>query len=595
MTPVTPPGGTGRSAFNLSEWALHHRPMVFYLIVVFALMGIFAYARLGQSEDPPFTFKVMVVKTNWPGASARDVEQQVTDRIERELQELPHQYVRSYSRPGESLVFIAYRDSLTSRQIPELQYQTRKKVGDIRHQLPAGIQGPYFNDEFGDTYTNIYAITGDGFDYRALREFADRMRTELLRVPGVGKVDFIGEQEQKIYVELSNSKLAMLGVESAQIVQTLAAQNAVQAAGAFETATDRIYLRPTGTFDSLDAIRDLSIRANGRIFRLGDIARVERGYVDPPQQQMRWMGRDAMGLGVTMVAGGDVIELGRELDRVVARVQDDMPVGVEIAPVASMPKAVQRSINEFVRALTEAVLIVLAVSLVSLGLRTGLVVAVSIPLVLASTFLLMWLAGIGLHKISLGALILSLGLLVDDAIIAVEMMAIKLEQGFDRFRAASFAYTSTAFPMLTGTLVTIAGFLPIATAQSSTGEYTRALFEVSAIALVVSWFVAVIVIPYLGYRMLPDFTRARPASLLRRVWARVPAGRPGAAAVAAAHADPDHVYRHAVLPVASQRWSTGRRASPVRDRSDAGRLRGRRSSCSASCRSSSFPRRRVRS
>jgi multidrug efflux pump len=542
MTPVTPSGGNGRSRFNLSEWALDHRPLVLFLIVVLALTGAFAYSRLGQSEDPPFTFKVMVVKTNWPGASARDVEQQVTDRIERKLQDLPHQYIRSYSRPGESLVFIAYRDSLTSRQVPDLQYQTRKKIGDIRHLLPAGIQGPYFNDEFGDTYTNIYAITGDGYAYRALRDFADRIRSELLRVPGVAKVDFIGEQEQKIFVELSNSKLATLGIEPAQIVQTLAAQNAVQAAGAFETATDRIYLRPTGTFDSLEAIRDLSIRANNRIFRLGDIARVERGYVDPPQQQMRWMGREAMGLGVTMAAGGDVIELGRALDRAVARVQQELPAGVLLAPVASMPKSVQRSVNEFVRALTEAVLIVLAVSLVSLGLRTGLVVAVSIPLVLASTFLLMWVLGIGLHKISLGALILSLGLLVDDAIIAVEMMAIKLEQGFDRYRAASFAYTSTAFPMLTGTLVTVAGFLPIATAQSSTGEYTRALFEVSAIALVVSWFVAVIVIPYLGYRMLPDFTKPRPASLARRLLARA-AGRPPPPPRAPAHADPDDVYR----------------------------------------------------
>jgi multidrug efflux pump len=542
MTPVTPPGGTGRGTFNLSEWALHHRPLVLYLIVALALMGAFAYARLGQSEDPPFTFKVMVVKTNWPGASAREVEEQVTDRIERKLQELPHQYVRSYSRPGESLVFIAYKDSLTSRQIPELQYQTRKKVGDIRNQLPSGIQGPFFNDEFGDTYTNIYAIAGDGFDYRALKDFADRIRSELLRVPGVAKVDFIGEQEQRIFVELANSKLATLGVEPAEIIRTLSAQNSVQAAGAFETSTDRIYLRPSGAFDSVQAIRDLSIRANNRIFRLGDIAKVERGYVDPPQQRMRWMGREAMGLGVTMVAGGDVIVLGRDLDAAIARVQRALPVGVELAPVASMPKSVQRSVNEFVRALAEAVLIVLAVSLVSLGLRTGLVVAVSIPLVLATTFLLMWLAGIGLHKISLGALILSLGLLVDDAIIAVEMMAIKLEQGFDRFRAASFAYTSTAFPMLTGTLITVAGFLPIATAQSSTGEYTRALFQVSAIALVVSWFVAVIVIPFLGYRMLPDFTRPRPASPFARLWARA-TGREPPPPRPPAHADPEHVYR----------------------------------------------------
>jgi len=521
MSSITPPGGSGRFTFNLSEWALRHRPMVLYLIVVTALMGALAYTKLGQSEDPPFTFKIMVVRTNWPGASARDVERQVTDRIERELQELPLEWVRSYSKPGESLVFVAFRDSLPSREIPALQYQARKKVGDIRHTLPAGVQGPFFNDEFGDVYTNVYAITGDGYAPRELDDFADRIRSELLRIPGVAKVDKIAGQEEKVFVEISNTRLALLGVEPSAIVQTLAAQNAVAPAGSFETATDRIYLRTTGTFDSIDAIRELSIRANDRIFRLGDIAEVRRGYADPPQQQMRWLGREALGLGVTMAEGGDVLQLGRRLDAALASIVQELPVGIEIATVADMPQAVQRSVNQFVRALSEAVIIVLAVSLLSLGLRTGMVVAVSIPLVLAGTFLLMDVFGIGLHKISLGALILSLGLLVDDAIIAVEMMAIKLEQGFDRFRAASFAYTSTAFPMLTGTLVTVAGFLPIATAKSSTGEYTRSLFQVSAIALVVSWIVAVIVIPYLGYRMLPDMTKPRPASPVARLWARL--------------------------------------------------------------------------
>src|SRR5512143_1314918 len=527
--------------FNLSEWALHHRSLVLYLIAVFAVAGAFAYERLGQSEDPPFTFKVVVVRTNWPGASPRDVEEQVTDRIERKLQELPLEWVRSYSRPGESLVFVSFKDTIPSAAIPDLQYQVRKKIGDIRTQLPAGVQGPYFNDEFGDTYTNVYAITGDGFGYRELKEFGDRVRAELLRVPGVAKVDFIGEQEEKIFVELSNARLALLGVEPGQIVQTLAAQNAMAAAGAFETATDRIYLRPSGALDSEDAVRDIAIRANGRLFRLGDIAEVTRGYVDPPQQKMRWRGREALGVGVTMVKGGDVIGLGDALDARLAQIEQQLPAGVEIGHVASMPRAVARSVREFVRSLAEAVAIVLAVSLVSLGLRTGLVVAVSIPLVLAMTFVLMYLFGIGLHKISLGALILSLGLLVDDAIIAVEMMAIKLEQGLDRFRAASFAYASTAFPMLTGTLVTVAGFLPIATARSSTGEYTRSLFEVSAIALVASWFVAVIAIPYLGYRMLPDFAQPRRASLAARLWARLRA-RPEPPPHAAAHSDADAVY-----------------------------------------------------
>jgi len=541
MSPPEFAGGTPAMRFNLSEWALRHRLLVLYLIVMFALAGAFAYTKLGQSEDPPFTFKVMVVKTTWPGASPRDVEQQVTDVIERKLQELPLEWVRSYSRPGESLVFVSFKDTLPASAIPDLQYQVRKKIGDIRGMLPQGIQGPYFNDEFGDTYTNVYAITGEGFGYRDLKEFADRMRAELLRVPGVAKVDYIGEQEEKIFVELSNARLALLGVEPGQIVQTLAAQNAMAAAGAFETATDRIYLRPTGALDTEDAVRDIAIRANGRLFRLGDIAEVTRGYVDPPQQKMRWHGREALGIGVTMVKGGDVIELGKALDAKLAQIETQLPAGVEIGHVASMPRAVSRSVREFIRSLAEAVAIVLAVSLVSLGLRTGLVVAVSIPLVLAMTFVFMYVFGIGLHKISLGALILSLGLLVDDAIIAVEMMAIKLEQGMDRFRAASFAYASTAFPMLTGTLVTVAGFLPIATAASSTGEYTRSLFEVSAIALIASWFVAVIAIPYLGYRMLPDPDRARRASLGARIWAQVrrqpePPVRP------AAQANPEQVY-----------------------------------------------------
>ncbi|MEK7752826.1 MAG: efflux RND transporter permease subunit [Acidobacteriota bacterium] len=539
------PDSDSGSRFNLSEWALQHRAMVLYLIVVCAVMGALAYTRLGQSEDPPFTFKVMVMRTDWPGASAREVEQQVTDKIERKLQELPLEWIRSYSKPGESLVFVALKDSMSSKLVPDYWYQVRKKIGDIRNSLPAGIRGPFFNDEFGDTYTNIYAITADGFGYRDLKAFGDRVRAELLRVPGVGKVDFIGEQEEKIFVEMSNTRLAMLGVDPVQIFQTLANQNAVTAAGSFETPTDRVYLRPTGGFDSVDAIRDLTIRANNRVFRLGDVATVTRGYVDPPVQKMRFRGREALGVAVTMVKGGDVIELGHALEAQVARIAPQMPVGVEIGAVASMPKSVQRSINEFMRSLAEAVAIVLAVSLLSLGLRTGLVVAISMPLVLAMTFLFMWLFDIGLHKISLGALILSLGLLVDDAIIAVEMMAVKLEQGFDRFRAASFAYTNTAFPMLTGTLVTVAGFLPIATAKSSTGEYTRSLFEVSAIALVVSWVVAVIVIPYLGYRLLPDYAKGHPPSLVARLWAWMHRLPPPAARVSmytsGAH-DPDHVY-----------------------------------------------------
>ncbi|WP_295388854.1 efflux RND transporter permease subunit [uncultured Thiodictyon sp.] len=542
MTPLIPPAAPS-TAFNLSAWALRHRPLVLYLICVLAVAGAFAYGQLGQSEDPPFTFKVIVVKTAWPGASAREVEQQVTDRIERKLQELPLMFVRSYSRPGESMIFVSLQDSLPPSAIPELQYQVRKKVGDVRHSLPAGIQGPFFNDEFGDTYTNLYAITGEGYTYRDLKDFGDRVRAELLRVPAVAKVDFIGEQEEKIFIELANARLALLGISPTQIAQTLAAQNAVAAAGAFETPTERIYLRPSGAFDSLDAVRDIALRVNDRLFRLGDIAEVSRGYVDPPEQKMRWRGREALGIGVTMVAGGDVIALGHALDARLATLASELPIGMEIGHVTSMPRAVERSVSEFVRSLAEAVAIVLAVSLISLGLRTGLVVAVAIPLVLATTFLCMWLFGIGLHKISLGALILSLGLLVDDAIIAVEMMAIKLEQGFDRLSAASFAYSSTAFPMLSGTLITVAGFLPIAMAKSTTGEYTRSLFQVSAIALIASWFAAVIVIPYLGYLLLPQRDQARRATLAARWMARwrgLP--DPVPAPQAAVHEDPDQVY-----------------------------------------------------
>ena len=498
------------SRFNLSEWALEHRSFVLYLMVALAIIGTLSYGRLGQSEDPPFTFKVMVVRTTWPGATAREVEEQITDRIEKKLQETPNlDFLRSYSKPGESQIFVVAKDSAPASSVPEIFYQVRKKVGDIRATLPAGIQGPFFNDEFGDTLGNLYALTGDGFTYAQLYDYANRVRLDLLRVPDVAKVDIIGDQDQKVFVEASNTKLATLGIDPQQILATLHTQNAMTSAGNFDTKSDRIFLRTTGDFDSVASIRNMTIRANNRVFRLGDIANVYRGYVDPPAPKMRFMQKEAVGLGVAMVQGGDIIELGKNLDKETARIRATLPVGVELQQVSSMPRAVSRSIDDFVEALAEAVGIVLLVSLASLGLRTGLVVAISIPLVLAGTFFLMRLFDIGLHKISLGALILALGLLVDDAIIAVEMMATKMEQGWDRIKAASFAYTSTAFPMLSGTLVTVAGFLPIATARSGTGEYTRSIFQVSTIALLLSWGAAVVFITYLGYKLLPDMTRSR--------------------------------------------------------------------------------------
>ena len=491
--------------FNLSEWALRHQPLVRFLIVLLALVGVLSYQKLGQSEDPPFTFKVMVVRTEWPGASAREMEEQVTDRIEKKLQEVPNvDYLRSYSRPGESVVLFVAKDSTPAKDVPDIFYQVRKKIGDIRGTLPSTIRGPYFNDEFGDVFGNIYALTSDGFDYAQLKAETDKIRAELLRVPSVAKVDLIGEQEQRIYVSLSNARLATLGLDVQTVTTALAQQNAVVPGGYFETRDERIYLRPSGAFDTVEAIRDMTIRAGGRELRIGDIATVRRGFVEPPAPGFRFQGQDALGLGVSMAKGGDIIALGANLKETTARIQAKLPVGMELKEVASQPEAVQRSISEFVHSLAEAVIIVLVVCFFSLGLRTGLVVALSIPLVLAVTFFGMRLFDVGLHKISLGALILALGLLVDDAIIAVEMMLVKMEQGWERSKAAAFAYTSTAGPMLSGTLVTVAGFLPIATAQSSTGEYTRSIFQVNAIALLASWLAAVIVVPYLGYVLLPD-------------------------------------------------------------------------------------------
>lgn len=495
--------------FNLSAWALRHQALVVYLIALATLAGILAYTRLAQSEDPPFTFRVMVIRTFWPGASARQVQEQVTDRIGRKLQETPAiDFLRSYSRPGESLIFFTMKDSAPVKDVPETWYQIRKKVGDIGYTLPPGVQGPFFNDEFGDVYTNIWTLEGDGFTPAQLHDYADQLRTVLLRVPGVGKVDYFGDPDQRIFIEVNNAQLTRLGISPQQLGQAINAQNDISSAGVLTTADDRVFVRPSGQFDNVDAIADTLIRINGRTFRLGDLATVKRGYDDPVVTQMRANGKAVLGIGVTMQPGGDVIRLGKALDAESKDLQAQLPAGLKLTEVSSMPHAVAHSVDDFLEAVAEAVAIVLVVSLVSLGLRTGMVVVISIPVVLAVTALFMYMFDIGLHKVSLGTLVLALGLLVDDAIIAVEMMAVKLEQGYTRARAAAFAYTSTAFPMLTGTLVTVSGFLPIALAKSSTGEYTRSIFEVSAIALIASWFAAVVLIPLLGYHMLPERKRA---------------------------------------------------------------------------------------
>ena len=499
-------------SFNLSAWALRHRQIVLYIMLLFAVVGALSYTKLGQSEDPPFTFKAMVIRTNWPGASAEEVSRQVTERIEKKLMETgEYDRITSFSRPGESQVTFMARDSMRSSEIPELWYQVRKKISDIRHTLPPGIQGPFFNDEFGTTFGNIYALTGNGFDYAVLKDYADRLQLQLQRVKDVGKVELVGLQDEKIWIELSNTKLATLGLPLSAVQQALEAQNAVAAPGLFETASERIQLRVTGRFESVEEIRDFPIRVADRTFRIADVAEVKRGFNDPPAPRMRFMGEDAIGIAVAMKDGGDILVLGKALEGEFARLQQTLPLGMELRKVSDQPAAVKTGVGEFVKVLVEALVIVLAVSFFSLGVRTGLVVALVIPLVLAMTFAAMYYLGIGLHKISLGALVLGLGLLVDDAIIAVEMMAIKMEQGYDRFKAASFAWTSTAFPMLTGTLITAAGFLPIATAQSGTGEYTRSIFQVVAISLIASWIAAVMFVPYLGDKLLPDLAKLHAA------------------------------------------------------------------------------------
>ena len=492
---------------NLSAWAIKNRTLVRYAMLVLALVGIFSYQKLGQSEDPPFTFKVMVVRTLWPGANAQQVEQQLTERIEKKLAETPWvDVLRTASKPGESLTIVILKDYTPKTEVPEAWRQVRKKLDDIRHTLPAGVQGPFPNDEFGDVQMKIFALTSRddkaGYGMGDLRREADKLARELRRVADVKKIELIGVQDEKIYIDVSPARLAAMGLAPTQVFDALQRQNAVAPAGHVETETDRVRLRVSGPFDSVDALRETALAVGGRNIRLGDIARVTRGLADPPQPRMRVAGREAIGLGIVMAKGGNVIALGENLAATMARLQQDLPVGMDVHVVFDQPEIVKTSLNLFVRTLGEAMIIVLAVSFLSLGWRTGTVVALSIPLVLAMTFLAMKVFGIDLQRISLGALVISLGLLVDDAIIAAEMMVVKMEQGWDRFKAATFAYTSTAFPMLTGTLITAAGFTPVGFAKSGAGEYTISIFQVVTIALLVSWIVAVVFTPWLGYKLL---------------------------------------------------------------------------------------------
>ena len=515
---MSPQSWSKDQRFNVSRWALEHPALTRYLMIVLMVLGAASYFTLGQDEDPPFAFRVMVVRAYWPGATAQQVAEQVTDKIERTLQEVPYaDKIQSYTKPGESFTLMMVKDNSPPKEIPNLWYQVRKKVGDMRHTLPQGVIGPFFNDEFGDVYGSIYALSADGFSQEELRQFAERVRSEMLRVPNVAKVELFGVQAEKLFIEIPQLRLAQLGVDLGQVLTQLNAQNAVEGAGVYAGDRNNIQLRVNGAIQTVEQLRSLPIRVihpvtqQARTLKLGDIATIRRGYEDPPTTKVRHQGKDVVALGVSMAKGGDIIALGKSLTEATERLRNELPIGIELSQIQNQPAAVSSSVGEFVKVLMEAVFVVLAVSFLSLGLHTrpwrldvwpGLVVAIAIPLVLAVTFLVMKYWGVGLHKISLGALIIALGLLVDDAIIAVEMMVRKLEEGYTMFRAATFTWDATAMPMLTGTLITATGFLPIGMAKSSTGEYTFAIFAVTVIALVVSWFAAVVFVPYLGVVLL---------------------------------------------------------------------------------------------
>ena len=535
--PLTPPPASALpppAKFNLSAWAINHPALTRYLMVVMLLLGFAAYFQLGQDEDPPFTFRVMAIRLFYPGATAQQVHEQVVDKIEKTLQDVPlADKIRSYAKPGEALIIFQVKDSGNPKDVPSIWYSVRKKVGDIRATLPPGVQGPFFNDEFGDVFGVMYAVKTDGFNYAEGKAFADDVRQQLLRVKDVSKVELFGQQDEKLFVEISQKRISQLGLDFNAVLAQLNAQNAIEPAGVITTPLDVLQIRVGGQFNTIEQLQAMPIKsgaagAGASQIRLGDIADIKRGYTDPAQVKVRTTDLDPQGkvssqevivLGVSMAKGGDIIALGKALAVATARIEKSLPAGAQLVQIQDQPKAVSKSVNEFVGVLIEAVIIVLVVSFLALGLhsrgkqvplykryyvdmRPGLVVGITIPLVLAVTFLTMWYFGLGLHKISLGSLIIALGLLVDDAIIAVEMMVRKMEEGYDKVRAATFAYELTAMPMLTGTLITAVGFLPIGIAKSLTGEYTFAIFAVTVIALLISWVVSVYFVPYLGLLIL---------------------------------------------------------------------------------------------
>lgn len=492
--------------FNLSAWAVAHPTLILFFIVMLGIAGFFSYERLGRAEDPSFTIKVVIVNAMWPGATAKEMQEQVADPIEKKLQELPYfEKVQTYTKPSFTAMTLTFKDYTPAKEVPQLFYQLRKKLSDIRNDLPPNLIGPNINDEYGDVDSILYMLTGEGTDYAQLKKVAEGLRQRLLKTENVTKVNLYGTQDERVFVEFSHAKLATLGITTQALFDSLAKQNAVVPAGTVETSP----LRVTGAYDSVKAVAETPVEGNGRVFRLGDIAMVTHGFVDPPTYQVRQEGKPAIGVGVVMAKGANILELGESIKKATAEFMAAVPQGIEIEQIADQPKVVEHAVSEFVHSFVEALAIVLFVSFLALGWRTGIVVALSVPLVLAIVFIVMNAMGMDLHRITLGALIIALGLLVDDAIIAVEMMVVKMEQGWDRVKAASFAWESTAFPMLTGTLVTAVGFLPIGFANSSVGEYAGGIFWVVAIALIASWFVAVIFTPYIGVKLLPNFNHGK--------------------------------------------------------------------------------------
>ena len=488
---------------NLTELSLRHRALVWYFIIVFAVGGVFAYESLGRMEDPAFTIRQMVISAAWPGASAEEMQEQVTDTLERRFQDIPGlKEITSETRPGQTIIYVGLRDDIDAALIRPTWRDVRNFGEDVRRDLPDGVYGPYYNDRFDDVYGSVYAITGADYSYEELRQMAEDARRRILSVKSVQKAELIGVQSERVYVEIALARLAALGIPPTAITDALKGQDAMMTSGSIETESDTVHLRASGVFNDIDDIRALPIAANGKVFRLGDIAAIERRTIDPPAPKMLYNGAPAIGIAVSMEDGGNILALGANLKALTAKIQQDLPLGAALHEVSNQPAVVQNSIHDFVETLFLAIIIVLGVSFLSLGIRTGLVVAGCIPLVLAGTFASMYLLGIDLHKVSLGALIIALGLLVDDAIIAVEMMSVQLERGMERFDAACYAFTQTAKPMLTGTLITCAGFIPVAFSKGMASEFCAALFPVISIALVLSWIVSVMIAPLFGYYLI---------------------------------------------------------------------------------------------